>query len=111
MTRKEALAVLHKVYQAGGIYIFSPDAPEDAKALREQVHTAFRILAIVIHGEEARYASFCHFCYLRFSQRLYARLKGAYVSWPCCTTCKEQLEEAQKLTYVGERPQDGGDIC
>src|SRR5690348_8070109 len=70
MTRKEALAVLHKAYDAVGWSLFSENATEEAKALREQVPDAFRVFDVALYGEQARLRAtggLCHICYLRMS--------------------------------------------
>jgi len=106
MTRKEALAVVHKVYEAQGFRIFREDATEEEKALQEQIHTAFRILDVAFHGEGARYFStgLCSFCYLRLSHGFQVRIKGDSMRLmrPCCPGCQEHLQTEQKL----ERAED-----
>jgi hypothetical protein len=64
MARKEALAILHKLHDAVGWHLYSPDASEEDQALRTQMHTAFRMLDLALHGEEARSCPLCAFCYL-----------------------------------------------
>ena len=100
MTRKEALAVLHKVHDAVGWHLFSSDASEECKVLADQVHTAFRILDMALHGEQARYGDdFCRVCYLHPSipdQKVYLKSK-TYFALPCCSTCLERLQNEQQI--------------
>ncbi len=113
MTRKEALAILHKVYRAGGIHIFSSDASEEAKTLRGQVHKAFNILDVAFHGPEADLAFYglCDFCYLHLSNGVRVQVKGDYILRPCCTTCKKQLQAAQNIEHIEGELQEEGDAC
>lgn len=114
MTRKEALAILHKVYKAGGIHIFDSNASEEAKTLRTQVHKAFDILDVAIHGPEAGLTLFglCEFCYLQVSCGVRVQVKGDCFLRPCCPTCKELLQVVQKIERIDEGLQEEeGDTC
>jgi len=113
MTRKEALAILHKVYRAGGIHIFSSDASEEAKILQTQVHKAFSILDAAIHGAEARLLLFglCDFCYLQLSHGVRVQVKGDCFLRPCCLTCKKQLQAAQEIECIKNELSEEGDPC
>jgi hypothetical protein len=104
MTRKEALAILHKAYDAVGWHLYGENATEEAKALREQVPDAFRIFDVALYGEQASLRAtggLCHICYLRMSMRqpLVCK-KGRCCAEPCCTSCFEQLKAEQQLAYI-----------
>lgn len=100
MTRKEALAVLHKVHNAVGWHLCDPDASEECKVLAKSVHTAFRVLDEALHGDPIKYSSdLCVVCYLRPGLRdQYVYLKSkAHISQPCCAPCLEQLQQEQQI--------------
>jgi hypothetical protein len=104
MTRKEALAVLHKVQDAVGGHLFSPDATEECKMLADQVFTAFRVLNVALLGEWARYSDdLCEVCYLRRSipnQKVSLKNNKPYLSRPCCPSCLEQLQNEQQVAAM-----------
>ena len=113
MTRKEALAVVHKVYEAEGFRIFKSDASKEEKALQDQIHKAFTVLDVAIHGAGARYSSLglCAFCFLRLSHGVCVLVKGDYIRRPCCTVCRKQLHAEQKLESVEGEKEEGGQTC
>ena len=93
MTRKEALATLHKLYDQIG-WQFCED-----RAFREQVQSALRTLDVAIHGKQASVSGFgfglCRICYLRYSACT-VLLKGDTPSArPCCILCFARLREEQ----------------
>src|SRR5690348_4051546 len=100
MTRKEALAVLHKVHDAVGWHLFSSDASQECKVLADQVHTAFRTLDMALYGDEAKYGDhLCRVCYLHPSipdQKVYLKSKD-YFGLPCCPACLERLQNTQQI--------------
>jgi hypothetical protein len=107
MTRKEALAVLHKLYDVVGWHLYGEDVgasiTDEEKALREQVWDAFRILDRATHGEPLNYgfsSSLCEVCYLRYlhigSNHL-VYLKGHAICKRCCAQCLEHLKAEGKI--------------
>ncbi len=110
MTRKEALAVLHKVFDTVGWHLYSENPSEEEKALGDQVYDAFRIFDVAAHGEKGRYqvtGGLCHYCYLRMSMdKPLVCKKGQrgqrYADWaqPCCSSCFEQIKAEQQLAYI-----------
>jgi hypothetical protein len=102
MTRKQALAILHKAHDAVGWHLYSPEASGEEQALRAQMHTAFRVLDRALHGQEASYCPLCEFCYLHLCTDDYiqARTKGQLYAQPCCMPCIERLKAAQQLEYI-----------
>ncbi len=105
MTRKEALAVLHKVNDAVGRYLYAESASEEEKVLRKQVYSAFRVLDRAVHPTLATSYSdtLCEFCYLRLSmQDTLAYARGNNYPSHCCEACLEQLKAEKKLAHTGE---------
>ena len=100
MTRKEALAVVHKVYEAGGVHIYSPDASHEAIVLREQIHVAFQVLDIAVHGKiPLGFGSLCDVCYLHYvpTDNPFVRLKGDSAIYAPCTQCLGRLKTEGKI--------------
>ncbi len=103
MTRKEALAVLHKIYNAVGWHLLSDGVSEEEKALNKQAFAAFLTLDVALHGEQAKYYSdgLCRLCYLRMGMEgILVHAKGQSFREPCCTTCFEQLKTENKIESI-----------
>ncbi len=105
MTRKEALAALHKLYDAFSWQWFLPGASQESMALKEEVQLALRTLDIAIHGKQASCAGFgfglCKICYLRYSAYT-VLLKGDSSGYahPCCITCFRMLSDERRLERI-----------
>ena len=107
MTRKEALAVLHKLYDVVGWHLYGEDVgasiTDEEKALREQIWDAFRVLDRAVHGEPPNFgfsSTLCEVCYLRYlhvgSNHL-VYLKGQATCKRCCAQCLEHLRVEGKI--------------
>ncbi len=102
MTRKEALATLHKFYDAVSWQWFLPGVSQEGKTLKEEVQTALRTLDIAVHGKQASCTGFgfglCKICYLRYSVYT-VLLKGdtSGYAYPCCTRCLRTLVSERRL--------------
>jgi hypothetical protein len=105
MTRKEALATLHKLYDAVSWQWFLPGASQESIALKEEAQIALRTLDIAIHGKQASCIGFgfglCKICYLRYSAYT-VLLKGdpSGYAHPCCITCFRMLNDERRLERV-----------
>ncbi|SRR6266487_437593 len=96
MTRKEALAILHKMYAAVGHHLFMDTASQDMKMLREQVWGALRLLDTALHGKAPSNCSseLCEVCYLHYvrTSSPWVFLKSKPASpLDCCDTCLQRL--------------------
>jgi len=101
MTRKEALAVLHKLNAAVGNHLYADTATPEMKTLREQVYSALRLLDTALHGKApAGFGSLCAVCYLHFvptsSPWVFLKSKPDTLL-DCCDTCIEQLKAEGKI--------------
>jgi hypothetical protein len=105
MTRKEALAVLHKLYDVVSWQWFLPGAHQESKALKEEVQIALRTLDIAVHGKRASCTGFgfglCKICSLHYSTYT-VLLKGdsSQYAYPCCTACLRTLSVERRLERV-----------
>jgi len=105
MTRKEALATLHKLYDAVSCQWFLPGVSQESKTLKEEVQTALRTLDIAVHGKRASCTGFgfglCKICYLRYSVYT-VLLKGdtSGYAYPCCTRCLRTLVNEHRLKCI-----------
>lgn len=97
MTRKEALATLHMVYEDWR-KIMKYEQWEQSKSLFNQAYDAFAVLARGILGPSTieQYSSLCQKCHMHYVERI-VQEKGNEVSTWCCATCGEQLKAEQKL--------------
>ncbi|MBV9688396.1 MAG: hypothetical protein JO202_01675 [Ktedonobacteraceae bacterium] len=96
MTRKQALALLHTLYEAYietlPYEVFNTDAQQ---AFRHQVHCAFFILDAAIHKKPV---SLCQVCYLRCASHFACVQREPLSLWRnCCRLCLEQLQAQQKM--------------
>jgi hypothetical protein len=105
MTRKEALAILHKLSDVVSPQWFQPEASQESKALKEEVRIALRTLDIAVHGKQASCIGFgfglCKLCSLHYSAYT-VLLKGdtsGYAS-PCCTRCLRTLANEHCLERI-----------
>src|SRR5689334_15850502 len=87
MTRKQALAILHKAHDAVGWHLYGPDASEEERILRGQLSDAFRVLDLALHGKEVHYRPLCEHCYLQLCPFDYIQvhIKEQFRTSPCCT--------------------------
>jgi hypothetical protein len=105
MTRKEALAVLHKLYDVVSWQWFLPGASQESTALKEEVQLALRTLDIAVHGKQASCIGFgfglCKICYLHYSAYM-VLLKGDLSGYahPCCTLCLRTLADEHRLERI-----------
>jgi hypothetical protein len=105
MTRKEALASLHKLYDAVSWQWFLPGTSQESIALKEEVQMALRTLDIAVHGKQASCTGFgfglCKICYLRYSAYT-VLLKGdpSGYAHPCCITCFRMLSDKRRLERI-----------
>ena len=105
MTRKEALAVLYKLWAAEDWHMYDARASEEVKALRGSVRTAFSVLRTAIHGEKPPDAvSLCSICYLRYvpTASPFVYLKHDHLGIPStpqnvCAECIERLKAEGKI--------------
>jgi hypothetical protein len=102
MTGKEALAILHKAHNAVGWHLFSPDASSEEQTIRAQIHTAFRVLDLAMHGEVIRHRPLCGCCHVQLCPEDYVqvRIKGLPYASPACPACLERLKTEQLLEAI-----------
>jgi hypothetical protein len=101
MTSKEALAVLHKIYDAVGHYLYREEASQEEQRLRKQVYQAFSLLDGAIHGKNADDLELCQCCYLRFAlEDLIIRVRDRATSLPCCVDCLRRLQAEHTITRL-----------
>jgi hypothetical protein len=105
MMRKEALAALHKLYDAVSWQWFLPGASQESTALKEEVQAALRTLDIAIHGKQASCIGFgfglCKICYLRYSvYTVLLKEDPSSYAYPCCTACFRTLSVERRLERV-----------
>lgn len=117
MTRKEALAVLHKLYDVVGWHLYGEDVgasiTDEEKALREQIWDAFRVLDRAVYGEPPNsgfHNILCEVCYLRYlhlGTTHLVSLKGQITWKRCCAQCLEHLkaEGTMERDLTEEEPQ------
>lgn len=105
MTRKEALATLHKLYDAVSSQWLGPGASPERKAFKEEVQVALRTLDIAVHGKQASCNRFgfglCKICYLHYSVYI-VLLKGdlSGYAYPCCPPCLRTLVDEHRLERI-----------
>jgi hypothetical protein len=101
MTRKEALAALHKLCEESIDHVpMSVFLSEEHKALRKEVRCAFDVLDRAFHCRKSgQFSSLCERCYLRYAECIAEEKEKDSITW-CCTSCWERLKAEGKLEAI-----------
>jgi hypothetical protein len=99
MTRKQALAVLHKLDRAVSWYLGNS---EEERAIEEQLFDAFRVLDLALYGDAIYTRPLCQHCYFQLCpyDHIQVCAKGQAYHTPCCPTCFERLKAARQVEYI-----------
>jgi hypothetical protein len=101
MSLKEALAVLHKVYDALGLSLYCKEATQEEHTLRGQVEAAFQLLDSALHGRQTAYRDLCRYCYLnRWAGDILVQIGGRSTSNPCCASCLSRLQAEHAIVRL-----------